>query len=98
MYRVFDSSILYIFFWSLFGVDVSFRHLDNSALFNVTYRAKKGHFKSEMMAHVSLHWAYEDNVKGVNSSDLPCFKITSKNECDSFVLILSFTFNWQKPA
>ena len=26
-------------------------------------------------------WRYV-NVKGVNSSDLPCFKTTSKNECD----------------
>lgn len=42
MYRVFDSSILCISFWSsLYGVDVRFRHLDNSALFNVTYRALK---------------------------------------------------------
>ena len=40
MYRVFDSSILNISFWSsLYNVDVSFRHLDNRALFNVTYRS-----------------------------------------------------------
>lgn len=40
MYKVFDSSILNISFWSsLYSVDVSFRHLDNCALFNVTYRS-----------------------------------------------------------
>lgn len=48
MYRVFDSSILYISFWSsLYGVHVSFGHLYSNALFNVKYRAKKrGHYKS----------------------------------------------------
>lgn len=59
MYRVFDSSILYISFWSsLYGVHVSFGHLYSNALFNVKYRAKKKdiiNLFGQMMAQVSLH-------------------------------------------